>query len=182
MAAAGTDGGQGPPGGPGGGLELLRRHQAGLGPLDVPGQVGQRHPRQDGPARRQGASSRALRSSRAGGRLAAIRPPPMQLGRRQGVERPGADLLAQAELAKPVLELAGGLAGEGQGQRVAGVGRCRCGPGRRSGGSAPGSCPRRPMPGGTAGAASEVTAARWAGVSPASRSSTSEHPHPHGTL
>ena len=110
-----------------------------------------RHPGQDGPAGCQRSQEPGLALEQRRRLLAPIGPPAMQLRRRQGVKRPGADLLPQAEPAKPLLQFAGGLAGEGHGQGVAWVGRARCGPGRRSGASAPGSCPRRPMPAGTAG-------------------------------
>ena len=55
-------------------------------------------------------------------RLAAVGPPAPELAEREGVERARGDAVAQAERSEAVTQLAGGLAGEGDGDDVVGLG------------------------------------------------------------
>jgi hypothetical protein len=110
-------------GAPDGGFEPSGGDETGLGPLDVAGEVRQRCPGQCRPARRQRSQQASLALEQGRRLLAPVGPPAVQLGRSQGVKRPGVDLVAEPEPAQPVLELAGGLPREGHRQRVPGLGR-----------------------------------------------------------
>ncbi len=75
-----------------------------------------------------------LAAEQVGLALAALAPQGAQLGVGDGVEGAGGHLVAQAENAQPGPQLAGGLAGEGEGQHPSGV----VAVGQRAPGDAPG--------------------------------------------
>ena len=104
------------------GLVVAGPDETGLGPLDLGRQVGgldggRTVPGQERPEQPQ------LAVEQGGGALAAVGPAAPQLGVGDGVERAGHDVVAHAEGRQPTGQLAGGLAGEREGQDVAGVGR-----------------------------------------------------------
>ena len=107
-------------------------HHAGLGPLDLAGDVGRL--RRRGRRERGGQQGREhadLAVEQGRRPLALVGPPLAELGVGDGVERAGGDLLADAEAGQAAPQLAGRLAGEGEGEDVAGERRCRGPPARR---------------------------------------------------
>ena len=115
---------------------VVRGDHAGLGPLDLGGQLGGHRALvlagdRSAPAR---VRRRPLRSSRVSGRAALVGPAGAQRAPGHRVEGARGGVAAEAEAAQAVVELAGRLAGEGEGQHVARVGRRRWPPGGRSGG------------------------------------------------
>ncbi len=118
-----------------------RLDQSGLGPFDLAHHV------------ERGGAAGELRGQEAGdepdlaieqrGRAdVSVGPAGAQLGVGDGVERAGGEVVAQAKIAEPMGELAGGFAGEGEGQHVAGIEVVRGG----SPGDAPGEHPRLARP------------------------------------
>ena len=124
-------------------------------------------------ARRARRCSRSRSATMVGAGAVGVGPPLLQDAERHGVERAGFDVVAQPEATQPAAQLAGGLAGERQGQRVTGVG----GAGRRCDRRCDGSSTRvLPEPAAAMTATSVdgvMTAARWRSSRSASRACAS---------
>ncbi len=120
--------------GPGRPVEVLRgRDEAGRGPLDLGHHVLGLLP----PPAEEVGDEPQLAVHEPGHLCAPIRPTGPQLGVGDGVERPRGDVVAQAEVTQPRPQLARRLAGEGEGEGMAGVQVAT----RRPVGDAPGEDP-----------------------------------------
>ena len=97
--------GQGPPIRSDGLIEVVGADHPGLGPLDMAGQLGHRHVGQAGSGQGQGSEDAGLALEQGGRRLAAIRPPSLQLARSQRMEGAGRICVAEPQLAQAVLHL-----------------------------------------------------------------------------